>query len=93
MSLNNLLKHIKRQPQRKTVSKLQNTNVTVNLISANGHFDNLCLFSADKIEKLGRPKTKRCLKADREQITKTDLNRKPKLVKDRALHEGDIPQF
>jgi hypothetical protein len=39
------------------------------LSSANGHFDNLCFISADKIKTLRRPKSKRCLRADREQIT------------------------
>ena len=44
-----------------------------------------------KWKRLEAQKTKRCLKTDREQITKTDLNRKPELAKDRALHEGDTP--
>jgi hypothetical protein len=35
-------------------------------VTANGHFDNI---SADKIKTLGRPKFKRCLRADTEQIT------------------------
>ena len=36
------------------------TEIAVNLGSAYGHFDNLCLISADKIKTIGRPKTKRC---------------------------------
>ena len=42
--------------------------ITANLSSADGHFDNLCLFNADEIKYLEYQKTKRCLRADREQI-------------------------
>jgi hypothetical protein len=42
---------------------------TANLSSADGHFDNLCLFNADEIKYLEYQKTKSCLKAVREQIT------------------------
>jgi hypothetical protein len=36
----------------------KSTKITVNLGSAFGHFDNLCLISADKIKIFGRPNTK-----------------------------------
>jgi hypothetical protein len=36
------------------------TEIAVNLGSAYGHFDNLCLITADKIKTIGRPNTKRC---------------------------------
>jgi hypothetical protein len=38
-------------------SKKKSTKITVNLGSAFGHFDNLCLISADKIKTIGRPNT------------------------------------
>jgi hypothetical protein len=50
-------------------SKKQSTKITVNLGYAFGHFDNLCLISADKIKTIGRPNTERCYRTDREQIT------------------------
>jgi hypothetical protein len=36
------------------------TEIAVNLGSAYGHFDNLCLITADKIKTIGRPNTKGC---------------------------------
>jgi hypothetical protein len=42
------------------VIKQQSTEFAENLSSAYGHFDKLCLISADKIEIFGRPITKRC---------------------------------
>ena len=44
------------------------TEIAVNLNSANGHFNNLCLISADKVKRFGRSKTERTM-SDWEQIT------------------------
>ena len=44
-----------------------------------------------KSKRLGDQNIKRCLKADREQITKIDLKGEPKSAKGRALREGDTP--
>jgi hypothetical protein len=54
-----------------TLAENFNINVCPHLsrFSVNGHFDNVRLIRADKIKTLRRPKSKRCLRADREQIT------------------------